>query len=126
MFLMDDSLILTPNVDIINLSLFFIILFLSICLRSLSRLVVPCDLWSQLKYTILSTITSQDGRDGKVKADTSLWGADMTIVQSLPVLWDVLGEHVHIIVDPSTYSFNFPTTCQTPSIRLVYTFDHYL
>ena len=92
-------------------------------MRSLSRLVVPCDLWSQLKYTILSTITSQDGRDGKVKVDTSLWGADMTIVQSLPVLWDVLGEHAYI-VDPSTYSFNFPT--QFPSIRLANTFDHKL
>lgn len=49
----------------------------------LSRLVVPCNLWSQLKFTILSSVLkANEMRAEKDKRDCKgLWGADMTIVQ---------------------------------------------
>ena len=44
------------------------------------------------ELTPLAQRQAQSQREEDEPEDDSLWGADMTVLQSLPVLWDLLGE----------------------------------
>lgn len=60
---------------------------ISNCLEYLFKLVPSCSLWTNLKTSLL-----QHWNHKSIKNKESLWGADMTIIQSLPIIWDLLGE----------------------------------
>jgi hypothetical protein len=60
---------------------------ISNCLEYLFKLVPSCTLWTNLKSSLL-----QHWSNESINNKESLWGADMTIIQSLPIIWDLLGE----------------------------------